>query len=35
MNPNDAVAADPQQRALMEVSYEALQNGKCHPTFRQ
>ena len=28
MNPNDAIAADPQQRKLLEVSYEALQNGK-------
>ncbi|SPO03748.1 related to polyketide synthase [Cephalotrichum gorgonifer] len=27
MNPNDATAADPQQRTLMEVSFEALQNA--------
>lgn len=26
MNPNDATAADPQVRALLEVSFEALQN---------
>lgn len=31
MNPNDAVATDPQQRKLMEVSFEALQNGESLP----
>lgn len=33
MNPNDAIAADPQQRKLMEVSFEALQNGKSIPVW--